>query len=195
MFYKNSRYYKLDDIVTFDSKGVKHKSKTIRRIPSVTGIFQHNIEEGDRLDLLANRYYKKPARWWRICDSNPDFYSPLDLLGDGVTVTTRFEIESHYDVSPFPWLSIIQQIMVLPGIDKIKKYDRVKELVVISTTIGSKTVNISRERFERYLDIYFNRNMISNKQLRTILVNAGIDVSDPISIGRKGKGITIPPIK
>ncbi|MET8336025.1 LysM domain-containing protein [Streptosporangium canum] len=31
---------------------------------------EHTVVEGDRLDLLANRYLGDPELWWRIADAN-----------------------------------------------------------------------------------------------------------------------------
>ena len=35
-------------------------------------MIEHVVREGDRLDLLAGRYYNDPRLWWRILDANPD---------------------------------------------------------------------------------------------------------------------------
>ena len=53
MFSPFSRYRKLPDVVTTDAKGRTLASKALRRLPSVSGTFQHTIEDGDRLDHVA----------------------------------------------------------------------------------------------------------------------------------------------
>lgn len=40
---------------------------------------EHLVMEGDRLDLLAQRYYGDPQKYWLICDAN-DTVFPEDLL-------------------------------------------------------------------------------------------------------------------
>ena len=32
---------------------------------------EHEVVEGDRLDLIAARWYGDPELWWRIVDANP----------------------------------------------------------------------------------------------------------------------------
>jgi nucleoid-associated protein YgaU len=45
-----------------------------RRFIAPPGAFapltEHVVEEGDRLDLLAHRYFGDPDQWSRICDAN-----------------------------------------------------------------------------------------------------------------------------
>ncbi|MFC0111328.1 hypothetical protein [Kibdelosporangium aridum] len=36
------------------------------------------MREGDRADVLANRYIGDPEQWWRIADANP-VLDPRDL--------------------------------------------------------------------------------------------------------------------
>ena len=31
----------------------------------------HQVARGDRVDLLADRYFGDPELYWRICDANP----------------------------------------------------------------------------------------------------------------------------
>jgi hypothetical protein len=38
----------------------------------------HLVTDGDRVDLLAYRYFGDPTLWWIICDVN-DIGFPLDL--------------------------------------------------------------------------------------------------------------------
>ena len=44
-----------------------------REIDPATGVVQHTIKAGDRLDLLARHYYNDDRLWWRIVDANPEF--------------------------------------------------------------------------------------------------------------------------
>ncbi len=92
MFSKNSRYRKVPDVVTTDSKGRKLKSRNFRLLPEVSGDFFHTVEEIDRLDHLAYKYYKQSRKWWRICDANPEFMSSQALLGKEAIVTVRFPL-------------------------------------------------------------------------------------------------------
>lgn len=54
-----------------------------RRIGTATGVLEHIVREGDRLDLLAVHYYNDSRRWWRIVDANPDIIYGHDLVVKG----------------------------------------------------------------------------------------------------------------
>lgn len=45
----------------------------------------HRRLEGQRLDLIANRYLKDPTAFWQLCDANdsviPDALAARDLVG------------------------------------------------------------------------------------------------------------------
>jgi nucleoid-associated protein YgaU len=43
---------------------------------------EHRVVAGDRLDLLAARYFGDPLQFWRIADANPA-RSPDELLEPG----------------------------------------------------------------------------------------------------------------
>ncbi len=80
MFIKGSRYNRLSDIKAVSADGTRALSKTLRIIPDTAGTFLHTVCETDRLDLLAYRYYKDPRKWWLICDANPGYPLPVDML-------------------------------------------------------------------------------------------------------------------
>lgn len=42
----------------------------------------HKVVAGDRLDLMAGRYFGDPFQYWRIVDANPAF-APEELLEPG----------------------------------------------------------------------------------------------------------------
>lgn len=70
MFFKGSRYEK---VATHDIKDARDRViiyKRIRFIPDTPAIQQHTVVQGERLDLIAHRYYRDPELFWRICDSN-----------------------------------------------------------------------------------------------------------------------------
>ena len=104
MFSKISRYRKLPDVVTTDVQGRSLQSKTLRLLPEVSGDFLHTVEEVDRLDHLAYKYYRQPRKWWRICDANPAFMSPQVLLGKEPQVVARFPIVWEGPMPPWPVL-------------------------------------------------------------------------------------------
>lgn len=42
-----------------------------REIGPASGVVEHIVKAGDRLDLLARHYYSDDRLWWRIVDANP----------------------------------------------------------------------------------------------------------------------------
>ncbi len=50
-----------------------------RPIGVATGVIEHQLKEGERLDLLALHYYNNSRLWWRIVDANPSILCGFDL--------------------------------------------------------------------------------------------------------------------
>ena len=50
-----------------------------RDIGPATGVVEHVVKAGDRLDLLARHYYNDDRLWWRIVDANPQFLFGGDI--------------------------------------------------------------------------------------------------------------------
>ena len=50
-----------------------------RGIAPATGVVEHLLRAGDRLDLLARHYYNDERLWWRILDANPELLHGADL--------------------------------------------------------------------------------------------------------------------
>ncbi len=79
MFLKDSRY-KTARRFAADEKGViPCKGARPREITTATGVMEHVIQEGDRLDLLARHFYGDPRLWWRIIDANPDLRNGVEV--------------------------------------------------------------------------------------------------------------------
>ena len=175
MFSKLSRYRKLPDIVTIDVKGRTLESKSIRLLPDVSGVFLHTVEEVDRLDHLAYKYYKQPKKWWRICDANPEFMSPQALLGKEPLVTIRFPLTFSANGGQPPWVS--QEV----------------ELVQKEETIDGEEVTVYVKRIEHSLIVTYNQTNLRTKDLSDLITDAGFEVAEPENIGRIGKNIIIPP--
>jgi hypothetical protein len=41
--------------------------------------FMYTWRESDRIDLVANRFFKTPAVWWKIMDYNPEIGNPFEI--------------------------------------------------------------------------------------------------------------------
>ena len=79
MFLKNSRYKDARQFEAGDDGTVACKGIRPREIGSATGVVEHVIQEGDRLDLLARHYYSNDRFWWRILDANPDLLNGVEV--------------------------------------------------------------------------------------------------------------------
>ena len=83
MFFEGSRYLKVKEYTVKDRSGRPVKVKRARPTPRVTGTFVYQAKAGDRLDLLAHKFYRNPRKWWLICDANPGLLAPGDTLRPG----------------------------------------------------------------------------------------------------------------
>jgi len=117
MFFKNSRYYKLGNTAKLDANGVVVETKQMRILPMVSGQFQHIIEDTDRLDSVAYKYYKKPGQWWHLCDANTEFMSPRALLGKEPVRQTNFEVQ--WDGLQAPWHHLRNALMLEVGVESV----------------------------------------------------------------------------
>lgn len=79
MFFRKSRYADVDDHYITDQKGRAIRYKKIRIIPETKARVAYQVNQGDRLDLIAFKYYRDPERFWRICDANLAMW-PEDLV-------------------------------------------------------------------------------------------------------------------
>jgi hypothetical protein len=82
MFFKGTRYEKVDTNQITDSTGRVIVYKKTRFIPITTGVVSYTVKQDDRLDQIANRSFRDPQRFWRICDAN-DAMWPDDLTAVG----------------------------------------------------------------------------------------------------------------
>ena len=79
MFDSESRYAGVGTYIVTDARGNAVKIIRMRVIPSVSARFSHKVVKEDRADLLAQQYYRAPARFWRIADANT-VMDPAELL-------------------------------------------------------------------------------------------------------------------
>jgi len=79
---RSSRYARTATIVVTRPDGAAVELLDLRETPAATGVFYATPRPGDRLDLLAHRYYRDPLRFWRICDASPEM-DPFDVVVPG----------------------------------------------------------------------------------------------------------------
>ena len=80
---KSSRYGNTLSFLQTGDQPLRFAGIRPRRISAATGVLEHIVREGDRLDLLALHYYNDSRRWWRIVDANPDIIYGHDLVMQG----------------------------------------------------------------------------------------------------------------
>jgi hypothetical protein len=78
MLTKNSRYKN----AVYFSPAEYFPGLRARAIGAATGVIEHEIRAGDRLDLLARHYYNDDRLWWRIVDANPELVFAQNLLDE-----------------------------------------------------------------------------------------------------------------
>ena len=71
MFLENSRYYSVRKDAAPARDGRTVTVVTLRRPPAVAGT-PVMIKENDQLDIMAQRLYTDPTRFWRIADANTE---------------------------------------------------------------------------------------------------------------------------
>ena len=78
MFFKGSRYEKVDTTALTDELGREHRYKKVRFIPETTPRYGYAVAAEDRLDNIAFEVFHDPQRFWRICDANRSMW-PAEL--------------------------------------------------------------------------------------------------------------------
>jgi len=53
-----------------------------RQLTLPDGLVEHMLNSDDRLDHMADNYYKKDRRWWRVLDANADFLYGFDVMDE-----------------------------------------------------------------------------------------------------------------
>ncbi len=115
VFSRLSRYRDLPDVVVPDARGRAVESKSLRLLPDAEGALLHTVEEGDRLDHLAHRYFGQPRSWWHIVDANPEFLSPRALLGN--EPGTVVEIPVEWKGATSPWSGLLRALLGTLGVE------------------------------------------------------------------------------
>lgn len=83
MFFDRSRYQRVADATFTDGEGRRVQLKRTREPVDTELALVYQVRQGDRLDLLANRFFRDPRKWWLIADANPDVLAPEQLLVPG----------------------------------------------------------------------------------------------------------------
>ncbi len=193
MFSKESRYLNLGNIVTTDARGRSLESRRLRLPQEVEGTFLHTLEESERLDHLAFKYYRKSQKWWRICDADLAFKSPLALTGKEPVVSTGFTVSySTDDGSDAPWHQLIETLSGLTGTVDVMLTEEL-QLVPEERECESETVTVQAEQYITVVMVTHNTLNIEAGELAVAIQNEGFTVDETKPVGRVGKQIIIPP--
>ena len=168
MFFKGSRYKDLPEISTTDAEGQTAGSKTLRWIPDTLGTFSHTVNQTDRLDLLAYKYYGEPRKWWLICDANPDFALPTDLLDRNPIAQEIVNLEPPEGDNKWPIL--IRALKELSGMREVQA-----------------------DIFQSTLEVTYNQKELDREDITNVITSQGFTVKTISKKERIGQKITIPP--
>jgi nucleoid-associated protein YgaU len=81
--FQGSRYVDVEVIKATASDGSTRRTLATRRLPAREAVHEQTVSGGERLDLLADRFYGDPTRYWLILDANPNELNPFRLLQPG----------------------------------------------------------------------------------------------------------------
>jgi len=180
MFSKLSRYRLVPDIAVSDARGRVVAAKDSRPLPVVTGTFSHTVDAGDRLDQLAATFYGQPLFYWHICDANPQFLSPLALLGKEPVVITRFPLTAP--AGEPPWGALLAKLADLVGVEDVRVIDDV-ELAPAGVAVDQHTLAVA---------VTYNRVNLSAADVADAIALTGFGVGPPVDSGQLGQQIVIP---
>ena len=190
MFTKQSRYRLVPDIAVPDARGRVLAAKDIRPLPDVPGTFQHTVDSSDRLDQLAYSFYGNPLQYWHICDANPQFLSPLALLGAEPVTTTVFPVAVA--AGDPPWAVALTALLATVGVEDATVQEQAG-LVEQRQVVGGQQVTVVVQRFSRALLVTYNRINVDAAALSAVIAAAGFTVGPPADTGQLGQQIVIPP--
>ncbi|HSR98985.1 MAG TPA: hypothetical protein VLM79_18145 [Kofleriaceae bacterium] len=189
MFTSDSRYRRSAIVATVNLDGQPIHAAELRTPPPTPGTFLHRVEEGERIDNLANRYYRDPLRWWRIADANPAFATPDDLLGNSVWITERIALLPPTDAAWAPSLAAATQ---LAGVVRLVRDPRYR-LTVELHTVGGEPVEVVSEQVDEAVIATYHAEVADPAALRAVFTDAGFAVTGVEVLARTGQSIVIPP--
>jgi hypothetical protein len=179
VYARDSRYRQVPEVGRLDPSGRTLLVTDLRPRAAAAGSFHHTVEANDRLDQLAQRYYGKPRKWWRISDANPELPSPLALLGQDAISAARLEIVAGGAPLP-PWSSLLRALHAQLGVEDVL-------LALESRVLGGAAVEVG------VATVAFNRLNVTAEALAAAAEGAGFPTGPPQPLRRVGKPITIPP--
>jgi hypothetical protein len=192
MFSSNSRYRRSRLITTVNRAGQPIHAAELRIPPPTGGRFEHRVEEGERIDRLAHRYYRDPLAWWRIADANPAFATPDELLGRSPWATERISLVPPIGLPSAPWAPTLAAAAALAGVAKILREPR-HHLVVELHTVAGEPVEVITEAADEAVVVTYNARVVEAGAVAALFEAAGFTVTGREPLARVGQPIVIPP--
>jgi len=86
--FKNSRYENANLYRVLTAEGFRHPALyTNDPYPDAFSYRRYQVKAGDRIDLLAEKFYGNSSYWWVIANANPEVFYPEDLTpGDVIRI-------------------------------------------------------------------------------------------------------------
>jgi hypothetical protein len=190
MFTPDSRYRRSPVIATVNAAGQQIHAAELRIPPPTPGAFQHRVNEAERIDSLANQYYRDPLAWWRIADANPAFATPDELLGNSPWLTERIAVIPPAGAPP--WAQTLAAAAAIPGVARIVR-DPSYRLITELHTVAGEPVEVVREQIDEAVIVTFHAQVTPPAALAGVLTAAGFTVIGREAIERIGQPIIIPP--
>ncbi|MFI2508905.1 hypothetical protein [Streptomyces sp. NPDC018972] len=188
MFSKQSRYHPVPVVVVPGPDGRTVVTKDLRALPEVTGTFTHVLGDGDRLDQLAFLYYGQPLHYWRICDANPEFLSPLALIGQEALVDTSYRVAVADDTS---WARVLAVLSATVGVeDATVRHDITLRRAV--ERLEGEDVTVVTEDLTPSVTVTHNRATIGSEAVADVIEGAGLAVESWSVSGSAGRRIVVP---
>ncbi len=194
MFGKSSRYAKLKDTTVSDAQGRTLQAKAVRVLPEAGASFSYTVTEADRLDHLGYRAFRKSGLWWRICDANPGFMQPQELIGKASLKQCVMRLSLEDDRVLPDWNVFLSTVRGMNGVEDAAIEETVDTRGHTEVHGGEPRI-IFREHFSCMLFITFNAMNTDAVDLYgqiEAVAGSGVNVTVPEMISRTGKDIAIP---
>lgn len=182
MYTRDSRYRNQHEILRTDATGRELVVTALRRPPERTGAYRHLVEDGDRLDHLSQRYYRRPHRWWEICDANPGVLSPLRLIGQEPLRTLRVTVPDAVPPDPpLPWHAALADLRSRAGVGQVAL--TTEDIPGPAGTITAGVITVG-----------FNRLSVPEADLIGAVIAHGLTpLRTSVAAGAVGGQIVVPP--
>lgn len=194
-----SRYHKFPLLVFVDKRGQLRRAMPLRIHVRTTGSFEHVLNEQERLDHLATKYYREPRAWWQICDANPEFLSPLALIGREPITTVHIPLRLA-DATLVPNVNrLLNRLRAREGVQHVTLTHTVEiQHVRLPDTAGAGGTDEHAvwgevEFFQWAVTVVYNRVLVDSGAFEAELRASGIQTLPPTHEQRVGKRIIIPP--